>query len=324
MSRRRFAGSCRALRNRSRSRKLPSLPHLPRPSHLPRRTRRTLRQLLRLLLRTLLRVRQFILRPHPLIRELLSRRPSLPRLRHLLPLRTCLLQQRHRHQRRLSLLLRRLCLPRHRNPQCLLRLRRLPRHPRKDLLRHRPQLHGRRLGSPFVRSKAARASRVHSSLVHLRMRVLLALLLVRVLPHGPRCPWVAIVVRFPAPFPAATVQAVRALVSPCGRKVRGEGRSLRAPVVPVLLVERPAVRGERVPEQCRQARVPARARPAVRKCFRLFQTKCRRRRSLASLSMPANLRSASGPQPTSASWKASASCTRRGSVPVPVAVVLPR
>lgn len=125
--------------------------------------------------------------------------------------------------------------------------------------------------------------------------------------HDRQCRPAAIAARFPAPFLVAVAPAGRVLASPCARKGRA---AVRPDLVQVdrVLPEVKAVPGDNALALSRQVRAPAPVPLAVRRCFLLFQTKCRPRQSLESLFTRASLLSASGPLPTSGNWKANANC----------------
>src|SRR5882757_7655877 len=134
------------------------------------------------------------------------------------------------------------------------------------------------------------------------------------------------VAQFPELRPAIViaVQVARVRASLCGRNnpaVKVDVRSHRVPVDPVVLAD-PAVDVHSVSVRERRllARVRAPAPPVLVLgcCPRRFP-KSRPRRSQASLFTRASRNSASVPWRTSARWKASASCTRPGSVREPAA-----
>ena len=250
-------------------------------------------------------------RRHPLLllppRRHQCIRPLLPHPR----LPPCRLQQsrsrRHRHKRRqrsLSLLSLLLPLFRSRDNHCV---------PRPHLLsneaHHLRSVH--RLTRTSHRRCGLQRHRSRRGRVNLLARCLRATAVLCRL---------AIVDRFPRTGPAARVRASR-----CARsKVAGKGKAVRShrvledradPAVHkiVLLISGAA----RFPRE----RVPVRACPAGQPCCRRCRTKCRRRQSPASRFTRAVLRNASGPSPTSARWKASASFIRRASVLAAIAVL---
>jgi len=260
------------------------------------------------------------------LQHLLRRRLLLPR-----PLRS----QSHHSRRRPR--------PARRSPQSLPRqlLRRFPLLPlyrlrcnSRGLQRLQPQHNNllRVLRQAVLRRQAVRSNLDNS----LRQRALLLLhnpcVPVRLVPVNrarhwdDRCPQ-GIVGRFPEQFPVADAPVVLVPASPCGRNNPAKGRvdvPLRlVPVVlevPVVRAEQalPIVRGDKGPARSRPARVPALVHPVVPRCCRRFPTKCHRRRSPASRYTHASRHNASVLRQISAKWKASASFTRRASVPARV------
>jgi len=138
----------------------------------------------------------------------------------------------------------------------------------------------------------------------------------------------AIAAQFPARNIARNVRVVRAPDSQCVLNLDKVAARLRR--VPVVVPEAQvgladkAVPGRKDPEEFHRALDRARVRPAVRRCCRHYQTKCRPKRSRVSRFTPAGQRNASGRWSTSARLKASASCIRRASVLVPVVAVRPQ
>lgn len=137
-----------------------------------------------------------------------------------------------------------------------------------------------------------------------------------------RCRQAAIAAQFRVPFQEVIAPAARVRDSRCARRPGKVADRLRhvqvvgakvAREVPVDLAGK-VDHGRKDPEQFPRDRGRVRALLDVRGCCHRFQTRCRRKRSLASRCIHADRRSANGRWSTSARWKVSGSCTPRVSV----------
>ena len=333
----RFDANCKALRS-------PKRPLL--------RQFRKHRNLRRLPPRSLLHQRKLLLRLSPLCLRLLTRlrhmrllrqRPSQPRPHRVLQLILRLLL----HLRLLLRLLRRqnlLHLPGHPHPwlRSLLPPHRVLARPQQHL-DPLPQLRLVHLrlfpANPLrARLKVGRRDRcVHLSPEHREINLLLRGLRLelhrrlrdrgRQYRRARRCRRVAIAVQFLAQSRVKTVRVVRALASRCAHKLgKVAVHSLRVLVAQAGPVDRVVglVLGANDRERCPRVHVRVRVLRVAQRCCRRCQTKCRPRRSLANLFTLAGRRNVSVRRSISARLKASASCIRRVSVLVRLAVAQPQ